>query len=91
MRQVLAQGARHGADLGDWENTIDKYAGNHQEAVDRIQSYDNVNGSWQLRLADLYRLMGRPQQAAAHYDSARIVYEAQVAKEPGHPFIQADL
>ncbi|MHC4191364.1 MAG: TPR end-of-group domain-containing protein, partial [Planctomycetota bacterium] len=64
---------------------------NYQEAVDRIQSYDNVTGSLQLALAGLHRLMGRPQQAAAHYDSARIVYEAQVAKEPGHPFIQADL
>lgn len=91
MRQVLAQGARHGADLRGWEFQVDTYAGNYQEAVDRIQSYDNVTGIWQLRLARLYRLMGRPQQAAAHYDSARIVYEAQVAKDPGHPFRQADL
>jgi len=91
MRQVLAQGGRHGADLRDWEFLVDTYAGNYQEAVDRIQSYDDVIGIWQLQLAYLYRLMGRPQQAAAHYDSARIVYEAQVAKDPGHPFIQADL
>ena len=91
MRQVLAQGARHGADLRYWEFRVDTYAGNYQEAVDRIQSYDDVTGIWQLRLATLYRLMGRPQQAAAHYDSARIVYEAEVAKDPGHPFRQADL
>jgi tetratricopeptide (TPR) repeat protein len=79
MRQVLAQGARHGADLRGWELMVDTYAGNYQEAVDRIQSYDDVTGSWQLRLAYLYRLMGRPQQAAAYYDSARIYYENRVA------------
>jgi len=100
MRQVLAQGARHGVRDGEflwffevygWEIGVDMYAGNYQEAVDRIQSYDNVTGSWQLRLATLYRLMGLTQQAAAHYDSARIVYEAQVAKDPGDYIRQAYL
>jgi serine/threonine protein kinase/tetratricopeptide (TPR) repeat protein len=91
MRQVLAQGGRHGVDLRGWELLVDTYAGNYQEAVDRIQSYDDLTDIWQLQLATLYRLMGRPQQAAAHYDSARIVYEAQVAKDPGHPTGQAYL
>ncbi len=91
MRQVLAQGARHGADLRGWEFLVDTYAGNYQEAVDRIQSYDDVTGSWQLRLADLYRLMGRPQQAAAYYDSARIDYENRVAVDPKDFFDHAYL
>jgi tetratricopeptide (TPR) repeat protein len=91
MRQVLAQGARHGADLRVWEFRVDTYAGNYQEAVDRIQSYDDVTGSWQLRLATLYWLMGRPQQAAAYYDSARIYYENRVAEDAKNYFAHADL
>ncbi len=90
MRQVLAQGARHGADLRVWEFRVDKYAGHYQEAVDRIQSYDDVT-DWQLELAALYRLMGRPQQAAAYYDSARIYYENRVAVDAKDHFAHAYL
>ncbi|MHC4174662.1 MAG: tetratricopeptide repeat protein, partial [Planctomycetota bacterium] len=64
---------------------------NYQEAVDRIQSYDNVTGSLQLALAGLHRLMGRPQQAAAYYDSARIYYENRVAVDAKHYMAHADL
>ena len=91
MRQVLAQGARHGADLRYWEFRVDTYAGNYQEAVDRIKSYDDLTGIWQLRLATLYRLMGRPQQAAAYYDSARIYYENRVAVDAKDHFAHAYL
>ncbi len=35
-----------------------------------------------LRKADIYRYMGRPEQAAAYYDSARVQYEELIKNDP---------
>ncbi len=91
MREVVEQAKSNGVDMRYWEIQLNVYEGNYEKALEIYSSVESLSGSWHLLLANLYTLMGRPQQAAAHYDSARIYYERAVASNPGGWNVQAYL
>ena len=86
MREVLEQAKNNGVDMRNWENRLNVYEGNYEKALEIY-----LSGSGHLFLANLYTLMERPREAAAHYDSARIYYEQAVTSDPGSYNVHAVL
>ena len=86
MREVLEQAKNNGVDMRNWENRLNVYEGNYEKALEIY-----LSGSGHLFLANLYTLMERPREAAAHYDSARIYYEQAVTSDPGGYYVHAVL
>lgn len=65
--------------LIEWRSRLEIYSRDYQNALDIVEA-DPADRF--LTKADIYRYMGRPERAAAYYDSARVTYEEQVREAP---------
>ena len=65
--------------LVGWRSYIEILARDYRKALDIVEA---VTADWFLRKADIYRYLGRPEQAVAHYDSARVEQEELVRIDP---------